>query len=104
MTTLTAKSWIAKSWMAKSLITRSLSAAMPIPTANPAPAEVKAEDMVAERRREAAARALGEATARREKAQGSHSAEPGEGERSGRGGLDPVRYGDWEVKGIATDF
>ncbi|HTZ67434.1 MAG TPA: DUF1674 domain-containing protein, partial [Roseiarcus sp.] len=22
----------------------------------------------------------------------------------GRGGLDPVRYGDWEVRGIASDF
>ena len=25
-------------------------------------------------------------------------------EINGRGGLDPVRYKDWEVKGIATDF
>lgn len=25
-------------------------------------------------------------------------------ERGGRGGLDPTRYGDWEVKGIAVDF
>lgn len=25
-------------------------------------------------------------------------------EVGGRGGLDPVRYGDWEVKGIAVDF
>ena len=25
-------------------------------------------------------------------------------ERDGRGGLDPVRYGDWEVKGLASDF
>ena len=25
-------------------------------------------------------------------------------EFAGRGGLDPVRYGDWEVKGIASDF
>lgn len=25
-------------------------------------------------------------------------------EHSGRGGLDPVRYGDWEVKGVASDF
>jgi len=23
---------------------------------------------------------------------------------NGRDGLDPVRYGDWEVKGIASDF
>ena len=50
----------------------------------------------------AAERALVEAAARRaaqEKASESASAEV-----KGRGGLDPVRYGDWEVKGIASDF
>jgi hypothetical protein len=25
-------------------------------------------------------------------------------ELNGRGGPDPARYGDWEVKGIASDF
>ena len=25
-------------------------------------------------------------------------------EVKGRGGLDPVRYGDWEIKGLASDF
>ena len=25
-------------------------------------------------------------------------------ELNGRGGPDPVRYGDWEVKGLASDF
>ena len=25
-------------------------------------------------------------------------------EINGRGGLEPVRYDDWEVKGIASDF
>ena len=25
-------------------------------------------------------------------------------EKKGRGGLEPSRYGDWEVKGIASDF
>ena len=25
-------------------------------------------------------------------------------EKNGRGGLEPTRYGDWEVKGIASDF
>ena len=25
-------------------------------------------------------------------------------EIGGRGGLEPTRYGDWEVKGIASDF
>jgi hypothetical protein len=47
----------------------------------------------------AARRALAEAEARRAKAK----AEP-PNELSGRGGLDPARYGDWEVKGIASDF
>lgn len=48
----------------------------------------------------AAQRALAEAQARREQAQ----ATPAREERGGRGGLDPARYGDWEVKGIASDF
>jgi hypothetical protein len=25
-------------------------------------------------------------------------------EHGGRGGLDPVRYGDWEINGLAIDF
>ncbi|MFD0937440.1 DUF1674 domain-containing protein, partial [Methylobacterium trifolii] len=25
-------------------------------------------------------------------------------EHRGRGGLEPVRYDDWEVKGLAVDF
>ena len=25
-------------------------------------------------------------------------------EKKGRGGLEPTRYGDWEIKGIASDF
>jgi hypothetical protein len=25
-------------------------------------------------------------------------------EKGGRGGLEPTRYGDWEVGGICTDF
>jgi hypothetical protein len=46
-----------------------------------------------------AQRALAEAEARRArpKAQAAH-------ELNGRGGLDPARYGDWEVKGLASDF
>ncbi len=28
----------------------------------------------------------------------------GEGEIGGRGGLEPTRYGDWEVNGICSDF
>ena len=48
----------------------------------------------------AAQRALAEAAARRtERAAGNPAKE-----LRGRGGLDPVRYGDWEVKGMASDF
>lgn len=49
---------------------------------------------------EAAKRALAEAEARR--------AENGEfelpAELGGRNGPEPVRYGDWEKKGLAVDF
>ncbi|MGE5368542.1 MAG: DUF1674 domain-containing protein [Chloroflexota bacterium] len=47
-----------------------------------------------------AQRALAEAEARRNAASGTARPE----ERGGRGGLDPARYGDWEVKGLASDF
>lgn len=47
----------------------------------------------------AARRALREAEERRAQ---SKPAPPRE--LDGRGGLDPVRYGDWEVKGLASDF
>lgn len=49
----------------------------------------------------AAQRALLEAEQRR----GQHLAEKeATREIGGRGGKDPARYGDWEVKGIAVDF
>ncbi|HLQ91055.1 MAG TPA: DUF1674 domain-containing protein [Xanthobacteraceae bacterium] len=51
---------------------------------------------------EAAQRALAEAEARRAARTASEAAPPTE--VKGRGGLDPARYGDWEVKGIASDF
>jgi len=50
----------------------------------------------------AAERALAEAAQRRaarEASVGKPSPEVG-----GRGGLDPVRYGDWELDGRAADF
>jgi hypothetical protein len=50
----------------------------------------------------AAERALAEAAARR--AARERAMPQGPEELQGRGGLDPVRYGDWEVKGIASDF
>ncbi len=49
----------------------------------------------------AAQRALDEAEARRRAAKADA---PAEKEINGRGGAEPVRFGDWEVKGIATDF
>jgi hypothetical protein len=49
----------------------------------------------------AAQRALAEAEARRKLAMRKP---PPPKEIGGRGGKDPVRYGDWEVKGIASDF
>jgi hypothetical protein len=49
----------------------------------------------------AAQRALAEATVRRAERDRAAAQRPPE---SGRRELDPVRYGDWEVKGIATDF
>ena len=52
----------------------------------------------------AAQRALAEATARRA-AIDAHAKEVAtQREVNGRGGLEPVRYDDWEVKGIASDF
>lgn len=47
----------------------------------------------------AAERALAEAEARRRAGEA-----PVPRELGGRGGLEPVRYGDWEVKGLASDF
>lgn len=49
---------------------------------------------------EAGRRALAEAQDRR-RAQVEREAPP---EINGRGGLDPARYGDWEIKGLASDF
>jgi hypothetical protein len=50
----------------------------------------------------AAKRALAEAEARRAEIDRKTADRPVE--HSGRGRLDPVRYGDWEVKGIVSDF
>ena len=50
----------------------------------------------------AAKRALAEAEARRSRIDDRVASMPKE--LGGRGGLDPARYDDWEVKGIASDF
>lgn len=50
----------------------------------------------------AAQRALAEAAERRKKAEAEAKTRPVE--LGGRDGPEPVRYGDWEKKGIAIDF
>ncbi|SEG35453.1 DUF1674 domain-containing protein [Bosea lathyri] len=52
----------------------------------------------------AAKRALAEAQARRVEIDARASEVSKDREINGRGGLEPVRYDDWEVKGIASDF
>ncbi len=52
----------------------------------------------------AAKRALAEAEARRKEADRLAAENPAPREIDGRGGKDPARYGDWEVKGITSDF
>jgi hypothetical protein len=49
-----------------------------------------------------AQRALAEAAARRKAYLEQEAALPKE--VGGRGGNEPVRYGDWEIKGLASDF
>jgi hypothetical protein len=50
----------------------------------------------------AAQRALAEAEARRKAAEAN--AKPAAKEFQGPKGPEPTRYGDWETKGIASDF
>jgi hypothetical protein len=50
----------------------------------------------------AARRALEEASRRREEYRKREAALPKE--FGGRGGNEPGRYGDWEVKGLTSDF
>ncbi|TXM77478.1 DUF1674 domain-containing protein [Methylobacterium sp. WL69] len=52
----------------------------------------------------AATRALAEAEARRKDIDARAAEIATARERQGRGGLEPVRYDDWEIKGIAVDF
>jgi hypothetical protein len=51
---------------------------------------------------EAALRALAEAKARRAEIDAKGAFAPKE--QGGRGGLEPSRYGDWEIKGLTSDF
>ena len=53
----------------------------------------------------AAQRALAEAEARRKAAEANaKDAKPAAKELQGPKGPEPTRYGDWETKGIASDF
>jgi hypothetical protein len=49
-----------------------------------------------------AERALAEAAARRAERDRKPVDQPPEA--NGRGGLEPTRYGDWEVNGLTSDF
>ncbi len=50
----------------------------------------------------AAQRALAEAETRRREIDAKVAGAPVE--KGGRGGLEPARYGDWEIKGLTSDF
>lgn len=52
----------------------------------------------------AAQRALEEAASRRAAIDARAAEISAAPEKNGRGGLEPVRYDDWEIKGIACDF
>jgi hypothetical protein len=69
---------------------------------SPASADEPQRDHGARELSPAAKRALAEAEARRAEIDRKASNQPEE--VNGRGGPDPARYGDWEVKGIASDF
>jgi len=63
--------------------------------------------MAEERRKpisEAAARALAEAAERRTRYEQAEAELARKREIAGRDGPDPVRYGDWERKGLTSDF
>jgi len=69
-------------------------------TTTEAPARRRFEDLPP-----AAQRALKEAEERRRLADEARAAAgPAPKELRGRDGPEPVRYGDWELKGIASDF
>jgi hypothetical protein len=78
--------------------------AMPTDPTPPIPAasDAAASPGTAKRPSPAAERALAEAAARRAEREREQAAQPKE--VGGRGDLDPTRYGDWEINGLASDF
>ncbi len=71
--------------------------AQPVPAGNAAKADASKRPLSP-----AAQRALAEAATRRAERERTQGTEPKE--IAGRGGLDPTRYGDWEINGLASDF
>ena len=67
---------------------------------NAKPKEVETAAQPAKPLSPAAVRAVAEAAQRRAAEAEAQRAR----EVNGRGGLEPVRYGDWEVKGLTSDF
>ena len=63
------------------------------------PTEIPVRDLTP-----AARRALAEAAERRAAIDARAADIAARKESKGRGGLEPVRYTDWEVKGLAVDF
>ena len=66
------------------------------------PSSTLSRDAIARRVREAGVRALAEAEARRTKPKNEPIPKPKE--IGGPKGLEPTRYGDWERKGLVSDF
>ena len=71
-------------------------------TDDPSRAATSPSDGTEKKLTPAARRALAEAEARRNAAEAN--AKPAPKELHGPKGPDPTRYGDWENKGIASDF
>ena len=77
------------------------------PSSRPCPSGTPSTDdegTAAARNRTAAERALAEAAARRAELDRKSQELDKRPEHGGRGGLDPVRYDDWEIAGRAVDF
>jgi hypothetical protein len=74
-------------------------ASVPAPAGHPAPTKSPRRELTPE-----ASRALQEAAERRAALDEKAKALAEKREIAGRGGLDPVRYDDWDVKGLAVDF
>ncbi|MBS7805257.1 DUF1674 domain-containing protein [Rhizobiales bacterium TNE-4] len=70
----------------------------------PKPASEGVDESPAKVLTPAAARALAEAAERRALYEKAAQEAAREKEIDGRGGLEPVRYGDWEIKGLTSDF